>query len=109
MSIITSTAPVTPEDLLDLPDAAGYELVDGKLVDRQMGLESSRISARIIFLIGVFLQNRRRGDVFDAEASYQCFPDAAKKVRRPDVSFIRSGRFQGNRLPAGHCRIAPIW
>ena len=49
MSIITSTATVTPEDLLDHPDAANYELVDGKPVERQMGLESSEIALRIAF------------------------------------------------------------
>ncbi|HEY8747936.1 MAG TPA: Uma2 family endonuclease [Tepidisphaeraceae bacterium] len=107
MSIITPIAAVTPEDLLELSDAVRYELVEGQLVERQMGLESSEIAARIIILIGAFLQDRKLGRVFDSEASYQCFTRAPQKVRRPDVSFIRNGRFEDDRLPTGHCRIPP--
>ena len=51
---LTSTAAVTPEELLNLPDAVSYELVDGKLVERNMGLESSEIAARILILIACF-------------------------------------------------------
>jgi hypothetical protein len=43
------TSLVTPEDLLKLPDADSYELVDGKLVERSMGMESSKIAATILF------------------------------------------------------------
>jgi len=107
MSIITPIAPITPEEFLDLPDAVSYELVDGQLVERNMGLESSGIAARIIVLIGIFVQRGKLGNIFDSEATYQCFADAPKKIRRPDVSFVRAGRFEGGRLPAGHCRIAP--
>ena len=39
--------------------------------------------------------------------SYQCFPAAPEKVRRPDTSFIRLGRLPGEELPEGHLRIAP--
>ncbi len=38
----------TPEDLLALPDEKSYELVDGQLVERKMGAESSWIGARLI-------------------------------------------------------------
>ena len=107
MSLITPTAPVTPEELLSLPDSKAFELVGGNLVERHMGLESSRIAARIIFLILLFLEDRKLGEVFGSDASYQCFPHAPKDVRKPDVSFIRGERFPGGRLPEGHCRIAP--
>ena len=43
MTIMTAAALVTPDELLKLPDAVNYELTDGKLVDRHMGMESSRI------------------------------------------------------------------
>jgi Uma2 family endonuclease len=107
MNIITPTAPVTPEDLLNLPDSVSYELVNGKLVERNMGMESSEIAARIVFLIALFLRDKKLGRLFGADASYQCFPDAPNKVRKPDVSFIRSGRLPGDRSPQGHGRIAP--
>lgn len=47
------------------------------------------------------------GWVLDAEGSYQCFPDDRRKVRKPDVSFIRRGRLPEERLPDGHITLAP--
>src|SRR5690242_9814853 len=107
MSTLSSLAPVTPDDLLKLPDAVRYELVDGKLVQRNMGMESSEIAARLVLLIGMFLRDRALGRLFGADASYQCFPDAPEKVRKPDVSFIRFDRLPGGRAPKGHSKIPP--
>ena len=107
MSVITSSAPVTPEALLTMPDAVKYELIDGKLVERNMGMESSEIALRIAVLIAMFLRARQIGHLFGADASYRCFVDSPTKVRKPDVSFIRSGRLPGEKAPTGHCSIAP--
>jgi Uma2 family endonuclease len=105
-SIPTQTR-FTPDDLLRLPDAVNYELVDGQLVERNMGMESSRIGTRIIRILGPFIDERASGELFGADASYQCFPDAPDKVRKPDVSFIRKGRLPGEETPKGHCPISP--
>src|SRR5687768_2661230 len=107
MTTITPRTVFTPEDLLRLPDAVSYELVDGKLVERNMGMESSEIAARILFQIALYLRDHRLGHLFGADASYQCYPDAPNKVRKPDVSFIRSGRLTDERAPQGHCPICP--
>jgi Uma2 family endonuclease len=107
MTTITPRTVFTPDDLLRLPDAVSYELVDGKLVERNMGMESSQIAARILILLGRFLTDHQLGLIFGADASYQCFPDAPNKVRKPDVSFIRSGRLADDRAPQGHSRIHP--
>jgi|SRR5579871_3028802 len=107
MSILTPPTLVTPEDLLSLPDGDSYELVDGKLVERHMGLESSKIALRIAFLIARFLQDTKLGELFGSDASYQCFPQYPGEVRRADLTFIRQGRFEGGRLPKGHCKIPP--
>jgi Uma2 family endonuclease len=106
MSFTMPTIRMTPEEFLILPDAVGYELVDGRLVERHSCMESSEIAIQIAFLIGQFIDDRRIGHLFGADASYQC-ADAPKDVRKPDVSFIRAERFEGGRLPKGHCRIAP--
>jgi Uma2 family endonuclease len=107
MTTITPRTHFTPEDLLRLPEAVSYELVDGKLVERNMGMESSYIAARIVFLISLHLRDHPYGYLFGADASYQCFPDAPNRVRKPDVSFIRSGRLQDEQIPQGHCPIHP--
>ena len=97
----------TPEDLLAMPDAVSYELVDGNLVERNMGMESSEIAARILGLLSAFLRGHPGGHVFGADAGYQCFRDAPRMVRKPDLSFIRAGRLAGEKSPKGHCMIPP--
>jgi Uma2 family endonuclease len=106
-TIDTPGTTFTPEDLLRMPDGEDYELVDGKLVERNMGLESSEIAGRIFFLIMLFLRTNRIGRLFPPDATYQCFSAAPNQVRKPDVSFIRLERLPGNRLPEGHCPITP--
>jgi len=96
----------TPEDLLTLPDDRAYELVDGRLVEKRMGMKSSRAASRLCYKLEAFLERQPTGSVF-VESTYQCFPDAPKKVRRPDVSFIRFDRLPAEELPDGHCLIAP--
>jgi len=97
----------TPDDLLRLPDGDQFELVHGRLVERDMGLEAVAITAQILGLLWLFLRDNRIGHLFRSEASYACFPDDPNHARRPDVSVICFGRLAGERLPRGHCPIAP--
>src|SRR4051794_27866003 len=97
----------TPEDLLTMPDAVDYELVGGKLVKRNMGIESSMIAAAIIVILSNFLRGKGMGIVVGADGSYQCFPDAPTKVRLPDVSFISSNKLPHGKPPKGHSKAAP--
>src|SRR5258706_2289602 len=97
----------TPDDLLNLPDEVNYELVDGNLVERNMGGTSSWVAMQIGHLLLTFIQRSKSGFVFGADAGYVCFPDAPGMVRKPDVSFIKSGRLPGDRTPEGHIPIAP--
>ena len=96
----------TPEDLLAMANGDDYELVDGQLVETKMGTKSSWVASEVLFQIRSFVKTKAEGWVL-GEASYQCFPDAPAKVRRPDVSFIRFGRLEDEELPDGHCPIAP--
>ena len=74
-----SAVEFAPEDLLLMENASDFELVDGQLVERHMGMESSKIAMRIGLLIGMFLRNHRLGDLFGSDAGYQCFADAPRK------------------------------
>src|SRR5829696_8834539 len=56
MTLAQTETAFSPEDLLRMEDGINYELVDGKLVERHMGMESSEIAARIVLLIGIFLR-----------------------------------------------------
>jgi Uma2 family endonuclease len=106
MSIAESQR-LTAEDLLTMPDGDRYELIDGQLVETSMSLESSWIAGEILHLIRLYLDSHPLGRVFPEGSSYQCFPDDRDRVRKPDVSFIRSGRLPAEQFTQGHCRIAP--
>ncbi len=97
----------TPEDLLAMPDGKSYELVKGELVERNMGAESSWIGGALHALLFLYCQAHRLGIVWPADNGYDCFPHAPGRVRKPDVSFIRSGRLPGDRLPKGWAKIPP--
>ena len=107
----TLTQPdLTPNDLLRMDDdAVAYEFVNGELVEKTMGWESSWIASQLANLLGNECRRHRPslGWAVAGEASYQCFDDDADKVRRPDASFIARGRLPGGRRPKGHCRVAP--
>ena len=72
-----------------------------------MGMESSRVAARIIARLTIYVEKQGSGHVFDSDGSYRCFPDAPDKVRRPDVSFVTAGRFPGEVIPKGYSSIPP--
>ena len=95
------------DDLLTLPDAGRYELLHGRLVEKDMGAEANWVAARILFLLCLFLDSHPRGYVVGSDASYACFADDPLHAPRPDVSFIRFGRLAEEKLPKGHFKIAP--
>jgi Uma2 family endonuclease len=107
MSIVDVHREITPEELLTLPDADAYELVNGRLVERQMGGMSSWVGGRVHYLLSHYCTTHPLGWVFPSDASYHCFPDKPKQVRLPDVSFMRRGRLPNDSLPKGHIRLVP--
>jgi Uma2 family endonuclease len=86
----------TPEDLLSMPDGKRYELVNGHLVERKMSVVSSWVGGRLHRFLDIFVDEHDLGWAWPADLGYACFPDAPKKVRKADVSFIRK-----ERLPEG--------
>jgi Uma2 family endonuclease len=100
--------PFTPAEdateVLDLPE--GYEMVDGQLVEHQMGARSSWVGGAIHALMFTFCQANRLGYVFPADTAYRCFANR-KTVRKPDVSFVARGRLPNEEPPEGEIRIPP--
>lgn len=98
----------TPADLLTLPDADHYELVDGQLVEKKLSFWASYVANNLSCRLTIFSNANQSGWVVSEGASYQCFPDAPNRVRRPDVSFIRRDRLSlAQATTEGHLAIAP--
>jgi Uma2 family endonuclease len=105
--MIAPAATLTPEDLLALPDGDLFELVDGQLVERNMGIKSSWVGGRLITRLELFLEANGLGWVFPADSGYRCFPGRPNMVRKPDVSVVRRDRVPDALLPDGDFKIPP--
>jgi Uma2 family endonuclease len=103
-ALLNQNGPTDSEEW-DVPD--GYELVDGRLVERAMGTESAWVGSEVNRRLGDHCTARKLGWVLGSDAGYRCFPKRPRLLRKPDVSFVRRGRFPGDRPPCGDSRIAP--
>ncbi len=98
---------ISPEEFEEMPGVDHLELVDGEIREKGMGNLSSLVQSRINRRLGVFVEERNLGEVFDGDAGYRCFPHRPGLVRKPDVSFVRNGRYPNNRPPLGFATIVP--
>ncbi|MGL6096169.1 MAG: Uma2 family endonuclease [Fimbriiglobus sp.] len=99
--------PLTAAEFDRKSGTEGYELIDGRLEEKEMGSEASWIQNGLGSLLHVYVTAHKLGYVFDSEGSYACFPQKPGRVRKPDVSFVRYGRFDGERIPEGSITIPP--
>ncbi len=60
-AVATEARQYTPEDLLAMPDEKNYELVDGRLVERNMGAESSEVAGELLILLGLHCKKHDLG------------------------------------------------
>jgi len=73
-------APYTPDDLLAMEDGTAYELVDGRLVELNLGFDSQTVVGRLVGGLHAFLKSNPVG-VVAPEAGLQLF--GGRKLRRP--------------------------
>ena len=98
---------MNPDDLLAMPDGDKYELVNGIPVEKVMGAESGEVTIAISIVLGAFVRQHKLGHVYDGQTGFQCFGHDPNLVRKPDVSFVATGRLPGDKSPKGHVKIAP--
>jgi Uma2 family endonuclease len=92
-----SPGTATEADLVRINEREGglCELVDGILVEKDVGAYESLIAARLIRLIGQFVADNELGEVFAPDGFIKLQPGL---VRAPDVSYISSYRLGKIRL-----------
>jgi Uma2 family endonuclease len=104
---LLAQGPITAENFLRMPETKGWELIDGRMKEMNVGAESAFIGGQLFFFLRTFLQANPLGWAFPGDTSYQFLPGRPNLVRKADVSFVREGRFPENRVPLGHIRLAP--
>jgi len=100
----------TLEDVLAMSDSAGIELVNGELVEKNVSMESSDIAMEIGSLLKQFVRTRDLGSVLGPDLGYACFESVTgdrNRLRKPDVSFIATGRVSPEQYETGHCPVCP--
>lgn len=97
---------LTPDDVLDMPDGNRYELVDGRLVELDMGFQSQFVATQLATLLVIYCKPTGLAYVV-VEAGYTCFPGKPNRMRRPDVSCVRVDRLPFDRIGDGYPSIRP--
>ena len=82
---------------------ASYELVEGTLVEKPMGIEESELAMLIGHYLLTFILPRKLGIVTGEAGMMRTI---APQVRAPDVAFLSRARFPGGKRPRG--AIAPV-
>jgi Uma2 family endonuclease len=87
MTAATLTPPLAPAKVLDIPP--GFEFIDGQLVEKAMGAESSWVASEVFAHVRDYCRRTSSGVAFVADTGFQCFPHDPAQVRKPDVSVLR--------------------
>lgn len=106
MATIISDREYTPDDLRRMPDGGRFELVNGQLVESDMGAFACWVVTLIIAKLSNFAIEHSLGMVMSSETQYQCYADDPRRIRKPDVSFIHRSRVTAD-IMHGFVRIAP--
>jgi len=88
----------TEQDVVEIRDHEDrlYELVDGVLVEKDMGTYESYLAVLIARFLGNFVSQRDLGIVLGADGMMRLAPGL---VRIPDVSFLSWERLPGRAIP----------
>lgn len=105
--MIASHTPITPEQLLAMPNSKGLEIVRGKIIEKPMGYESSELGARLTVILGAYLLQHQSGRITGADAGFQCFPDDETKCRKPDLALVSYAKLPPTQRVGAYCKVAP--
>ena len=89
--------PADESDVEDLHAVEGrsYELVDGVLLEKEMGFQESAIAVEITTRLKNFIRGKSLGVIAGADGMMKLAPGL---VRIPDASFVRKAQFPGGRI-----------
>lgn len=106
MSTLTSSIELTPEEVERAGERDGklYELIDGELKEKKVGMLALFIATRIAERLNAHFYPRE--GVAACEAMVYCF-DGRRHGRKPDVVYVKLTRLPNGQIPEGDIFIAP--
>ena len=90
-----------------LNDDNGLESVDGKLIEKNVSKESSRLAIMLATKLNIAADFGRIAEVYGSDLSYRLWPDRPTHYRRPDASVVRVDRLADLPADAGVMTLAP--
>lgn len=89
----------TEEDVVEIyaKEKRLYELVDGVLVEKTVGIQESYLASLLGRLIGNFVEEAGLGIILGSDGMARLFPG---RIRIPDVSFIAWERLPDRKVPS---------
>ena len=105
----TATVWMNADDFLAMPDSKSYELIDGVPVEKHMGAKSDLVATTLAAWLTQFCREHKLGHVFGGTTGYRCWTgkNGRPRVRKPDASVVRAGRFPNEEVPDGDIAIPP--
>jgi Uma2 family endonuclease len=94
----------TQRDLLDprnIPDFGQFELVDGILVEKAVGYTESRLASILMGELHEYLKHHNLGSANCGGDG--CIKLKPRRIRVPDLSFVRWDRMPGRKIPDVPC------
>jgi Uma2 family endonuclease len=107
MSITAPKKIVTPEDLLTMPDAGNFELVDGELVERNVSVLANKVEVLVVSRLQVCAEANNAGEVCSGTLGCRFYPNDPDKIRKPDATFVRRDRLSPDHYDDGFLTIRP--
>lgn len=99
--------PISPDELLTMPDGKQFELVNGELLEKQVSVLSACVENLVNAKLTVFCTAQQLGPVFPGTLGIRCFPQDPAKVRKPDSLFVKRERFRDSYWQDGFLTIHP--
>lgn len=103
--MIATKTPITPEQLLAMPDSKGLEIARGQLVENKVGAESSELAGVLLWLL--MKHCSELGRVYPQDTAFQCFPHDPTMVRKPDVAFLSYAKWPATKKLGSYIKVAP--